>query len=132
MFTNLSNHRNWIILTGVILITLLAIPTLAFADDDVGEVDPLANPIALVMANDGVSSLPVFKGPFPETENMVFLSQLSPDDIGAEPVPGVWAKGMMNDLWGWTSPGGEEYALATNSGGIAVVRVTDPANPVYL
>lgn len=132
MFTNLSNHRNRIILTGVILITLLAIPTLAFADDDVGEVDPLANPIALVMANDGVSSLPVFKGPFPETENMVFLSQLSPDDIGAEPVPGVWAKGMMNDLWGWTSPGGEEYALATNSGGIAVVRVTDPANPVYL
>jgi choice-of-anchor B domain-containing protein len=27
---------------------------------------------------------------------------------------------------------GEEYALATNSGGIAIVRVTDPANPVYL
>ena len=81
-------------------------------------------------ANDGVASLPVFKGPFPETENMRFLSQVDPEDLGAKPVPGVWAKGMMNDLWGWTSPDGEEYALATNSGGIAIVRVTDPAHRV--
>jgi choice-of-anchor B domain-containing protein len=93
----------------------------------------LADPFELTLwADDGVASLPVFRGPFPETENMQFLSQISPDDLGAEPVPGVCATGMMNDLWGWTSPGGEEYALATNSGGIAFVRVTDPANPVYL
>jgi choice-of-anchor B domain-containing protein len=38
----------------------------------------------------------------------------------------------MNDIGGWTSPAGEEYALATNSGGIAIVRVTDPENPEYL
>ena len=82
--------------------------------------------------DDGVASLPVFKGPFPETRNMVFLSQIAPDDLGALPVPGVWAKGMMNDIGGWTSPAGEEYALATNSGGIAIVRVTDPANPEFL
>jgi choice-of-anchor B domain-containing protein len=84
------------------------------------------------LRDDRVSSLPVFKGPFPGTENMVFLSQIDPDDLGAKPVPGVWAKGMMNDIWGWTSPAGEEYALAPNSGGIAIVRVTDPANPVFL
>ncbi|MHC5112670.1 MAG: choice-of-anchor B family protein [Planctomycetota bacterium] len=82
--------------------------------------------------DDGVSSLPVFKGPFPETHNMRFLSQIDPEDLGALEVPGVWAKGMMNDLGGWTSPGGEEYALATNSGGIAIVRVTDPENPEFL
>jgi choice-of-anchor B domain-containing protein len=29
-------------------------------------------------------------------------------------------------------PDGEEYALAPNSGGIAIVRVTDPENPEYL
>lgn len=82
--------------------------------------------------DDGVASLPVFKGPFPKTVNMRFLSQIDPEDLGALEVPGVWAKGMMNDIGGWTSPAGEEYALATNSGGIAIVRVTDPANPVFL
>jgi len=82
--------------------------------------------------DDGVASLPVFKGPFPETINMKFLSQVDPEDLGALEVPGVWAKGMMNDIGGWTSPAGEEYALATNSGGIAIVRVTDPENPEFL
>jgi choice-of-anchor B domain-containing protein len=82
--------------------------------------------------DDGVASLPVFKGPFPETFNMRFLSQIDPEDLGALEVPGVWAKGMMNDVGGWTSPSGEEYALATNSGGIAIVRVTDPENPEFL
>jgi choice-of-anchor B domain-containing protein len=85
-----------------------------------------------IAQEDGVASLPVAKGPFPETENMRFLSQIAPDELGALPVPGVWAKGQMNDIWGWTSPAGEEYALATNSGGIAFVRVTDPENPVYV
>lgn len=112
------------------LVASLSITTaIAHHDED----DPAsADALELVMANDGVSSLPVFKGPFPETENMRFLSQVDPEDLGALPVPGVWAKGMMNDLWGWTSPAGEEYALATNSGGIAIVRVTDPANPEFL
>lgn len=124
-------QSNKLMLTGVILLMLLLIPTLALADDEV-DADHLASPLALVLPDDGIASLPVFKGPFPETENMEFLSQISPDDLGAKPVPGVWAKGMMNDLWGWTSPDGEEYALATNSGGIAFVRVTDPENPVFL
>ncbi len=110
------------------LLTPLAV-TSAPADDD----DPAnADVLELVMQNDGVASLPVFKGPFPETVNMRFLSQIDPEDLGALPVPGVWAKGMMNDIGGWTSPSGEEYALATNSGGIAIVRVTDPENPEFL
>jgi choice-of-anchor B domain-containing protein len=110
---------------------LVLVPFSAVLADDPD--DALADPFELALrADDGVASLPVFNSPFPEAENMQFLSQISPDDLGAKPVPGVWAKGMMNDLWGWTSPSGEEYALATNSGGVAVVRVTDPANPVYL
>jgi choice-of-anchor B domain-containing protein len=92
-------------------------------------ISPLAGAIA---QDDGVSSLPVFTGPFPDVHNMRFLAQVGPDDLGALPVPGVWAKGMMNDIWGWTSPNGEEYALIPNSGGIAIVRVTDPANPAFL
>jgi choice-of-anchor B domain-containing protein len=93
---------------------------------------PNAHPFELTLQDDGVASLPVREGPFPDTRNMQFLGQISPDDLGALPVPGAWAKGMMNDLWGWTSPAGEEYALATNSGGIAFVRVTDPENPVFV
>jgi choice-of-anchor B domain-containing protein len=85
-----------------------------------------------MIQDDGVASLPVREGPFADTQNMKFLGQIAPDDLGALPVPGVWAKGQMNDVWGWTSPAGEEYALATNSGGIAFVRVTDPENPVFL
>jgi choice-of-anchor B domain-containing protein len=112
---------------------LLGLPQIANVSAHEHDDDALAHPFELaIQADDGVASLPVFKGPFPETENMRLLSQTSPDDLGALPVPGVWAKGMMNDLWGWTSPAGEEYALATNSGGIAIVRVTDPENPVYL
>ena len=82
--------------------------------------------------DDGVASLPVFQGPFPDTSNMKFLSQISPEAMDAQPVPGVWSKGVVNDVWGWTSPGGDEYALVTNSNGIAIVRVTDPENPEYL
>jgi choice-of-anchor B domain-containing protein len=91
-----------------------------------------ANPLALVAADDGVASLPVFRGPFPHTENMWFLGQLAPDALGADPLPGVSARGRLSDVWGWTSPNGEEYALIPNSGGVAFVRVTDPSNPVYL
>ena len=103
---------------------ILASVALAFA---------AALPITAVQAqDDGVASLPVNLGPFPDTANMEFLGQVTPDEVGALPVPGVWAKGMMNDIGGWTSPNGEEYALATNSGGIAFVRITDPRNPEYL
>jgi choice-of-anchor B domain-containing protein len=109
----------------------LGVAAVAVAHDDEHD-EANASSFELAMGNDGASSLPVFNGPFPATENMVFLGQVAPDDLGAKPVPGVWAKGMMNDIWGWTSPNGEEYALAPNSGGIAIVRVTDPANPEFM
>ena len=117
-------------LVGASLVSL-ALSSAVLADDNDDDANALSLELA-IKADDGVASLPVFKGPFPETENMTFLSQIDPDDLGAEPVPGVWAKGMMNDLWGWTSPDGEEYALAPNSGGIAIIRVTDPENPEFL
>lgn len=113
------------------VIAMLAVTTSAALGDPDEDLET-ASAFELVVPDDGVSSLPVFKGPFPETQNMEFLSQIAPDDLGAEPVPGVWSKGMMNDIWGWTSPNGEEYALAPNSGGIAVVRVTDQENPEFL
>ena len=68
-------------------------------------------------------------GPFPNTENMKLLSQLLPAEIGAvTPRRGV----LLNDIWGWTSPRGEEYALVGTGDGMAVVRISDPKNPVFI
>ncbi len=68
-------------------------------------------------------------GPFPDTVNMTLESQLLPAEIGAvTPRSGV----LLNDIWGWTSPDGEEYALVGTGDGMSIVRVTDPANPVHI
>ncbi len=84
-------------------------------------------PGAAMGQDDGVTSLPEFIGPFPDTENMVFHGQVTPSDMGALPVPGFGiAKGFVSDVAAYTSPGGEQYALQTHTGGISFVRVTDP------
>ena len=110
---------------------LLTASITAFAHDDP---DPRnAHPIELeLQQDDAIGSLPVFKGPFPDTQNMRFLSQISPDDMGALPLEGAFSKGMLNDIWGWTSPAGQEYALVGTTDSLAIVRVTDPENPEFL
>lgn len=109
---------------------LMATSVTVFAHDPDGD-DSNALPLDLE-TGDGVSTLPVSKGPFPDTQNMRFLGQIDPDEMGALPIPGRFAKGMLNDIWGWTSPAGEEYALVGTTASLAVVRVTDPENPVFL
>ena len=34
-----------------------------------------------------------------------------------------------NDVWGYTAPNGDEYALLGTTGGTAVINVADPRNP---
>lgn len=68
-------------------------------------------------------------GPFPDTENMALLSQLLPADVNAvTPRSGV----LLNDIWGWTSPNGEEYALIGTGDGMSIVRVTNPVLPEFI
>lgn len=105
----------------------VATPGTANAHDD-DEFSALAQAVAM----DGVSTLPPRAGPFPDTENMRLLGQVFAEDMGALPIPGVFDKGMLNDIWGYTSPVGEEYALIGTTASMAVVRVTDPENPVFL
>lgn len=81
----------------------------------------------------GVDGFPDFPnpaiGPFPDTTGMKLLSQLLPADIGVnDPVGGVF----LNDIWGWTSPRGEEYALVGTANGLSIVRVTDPSEPEFM
>jgi choice-of-anchor B domain-containing protein len=44
--------------------------------------------------------------------------------------PGLQTAG--NDLWHYTSPGGQEYALMGLRRGVGIVRVTDPSNAVLV
>lgn len=37
-----------------------------------------------------------------------------------------------NDIWGWTSANGQEFALIGLSDGTGFVEITDPVNPIYL
>lgn len=68
-------------------------------------------------------------GPFPDTENLRLLSQVLPEEMGAfTPRSGV----LLNDIWGWTSPNGEEYALVGTGDGMSIVRVTDPRDPEFI
>ncbi|MFP3901863.1 MAG: choice-of-anchor B family protein [Acidimicrobiia bacterium] len=102
-------------------------PGTATAHDD-EEAFALAQSVAM----DGVTTLPSFAGPFPDTENMRLLGQVFAEDMGALPITGFFDKGMLNDIWGYTSPAGEEYALIGTTASMAVVRVTDPENPVFV
>ena len=38
--------------------------------------------------------------------------------------------GPFNDIWGYTAPNGDEYALLCASTGTVVIDVTNPANPI--
>ena len=39
---------------------------------------------------------------------------------------------FLNDIWGWTSPLGQEYALIGTGDGMSVVRVTNPLVPEFI
>jgi hypothetical protein len=71
---------------NIFTIFLIVVVPFSIVFADHGDDEAAANPFELALANDGVASLPVFRGPFPETENMVFMSQIDPEDLGAEPV----------------------------------------------
>lgn len=125
--TDLRQHRGKSVVLIVAITLVFGTAAMAHHDDPTED-----DPLEIVLQGDGIASLPVFEGPFPETENMDFLGQIAPEDLGAIPLPAVSAQGRMNDIWGWTSPAGQEYALVPNSGGAALVRVTDPENPEFL
>ena len=75
--------------------------------------------------------MPSVEGPFPDTVNMDFLGQLTNAQLGVDRLIQSGAS-FLSDIWGWTSPGGDEYALIGTTSGVAFARITDPANPEFL
>lgn len=54
--------------------------------------------------------------------NVTLLSWLTPEDILGLPT-------IANDIWGYVSPAGREYAIIGIEEGTAFVEITDPINP---
>ena len=90
----------------------------------------LAGPEVKRTPNSG-RGMPSIMGPFTDTYNMEWLGQIPNRDLGASRLIRTGAT-FLSDIWGWTSPAGEEYAIVGHNSGVAFVRVTDPRNPVFL
>jgi choice-of-anchor B domain-containing protein len=74
--------------------------------------------------------MPSITGPFPDTDKMLLLGQLTNEEMGVSKLVFTGAS-FLSDIWGWTSEG-EEYAIVGTSSGVAFVRITDPVNPEFL
>jgi choice-of-anchor B domain-containing protein len=73
--------------------------------------------------------MPSVAGPFPDTDNMDFLGQLTNEQLGVDRL--IWSgAAFLSDIWGWTSPvTGDEYALIGTTSGVAFARITDGSDP---
>lgn len=82
------------------------------------------------LPNSGIG-MPSIMGPFPDTYNMQWLGQVVNRDLGASRL--IWTGAtFLSDIWGWTSPSGQEYAIVGHNSGVAIIRVTDPTAPEFL
>ena len=75
--------------------------------------------------------MPSITGPFPDTDKMLLLGQLTNAQMGVSKLVFTGAS-FLSDIWGWTSPEGEEYAIVGTSSGVAFARITSPENPEFL
>ena len=117
------------LIAASLLFTMAGPAASAWADH--ARLDGDNNPIGEV--GPGFGTFPDFPepavGPFPDTKGLKFRAQLVPDEINAVTQrAGV----LLNDIWGWTSPRGEDYALVGTADGLSIVRVTDPDEPVFI
>jgi choice-of-anchor B domain-containing protein len=106
-----------VILPLLLLITLLARSPAAAHEIGIAG-DPIAGP-----GHDGGALLPADGKilDFP-ADNVTLLSWLTSEDLTGQ-------LQQANDIWGYTSPSGREYAIVGLFGGTAFVEVTDPENP---
>ncbi len=116
-------HRHSIaLLTALIL--LLTVGYLTAHDDDkleeMGEPIPGSGHVGEILLPDASGRILDFAA-----ENVALLSWLTPEDITG------FAQNA-NDIWGYVSPSGREYAIVGLNRGTAFVEVTDPLNPVVV
>ncbi|MDH3745069.1 MAG: choice-of-anchor B family protein [Acidobacteriota bacterium] len=112
--TRISSPARAILTAGVV--TLLATALVLAHEQEFGEALPGTGHV-------GDPLLPV-DGQILDfaAENVAMLSWLTPEDISG----GVQ---RANDVWGYVSPSGREYAIVGLQAGTAFIEVTDPINP---
>lgn len=72
--------------------------------------------------------MPSIRGPFPDSFGLEFVGQLTNEELGVSRLVFTGAS-FLSDIWGWTGPSGDEYALVGTSSGVAIVRIHDNSNP---
>ncbi len=132
----MTNHRHTFTLAGLCRALLFAIAAAGLATpalaDRVDHFDELAKDMKLKRSKNTGKGMPSIRGPFPDTEGLEFLGQVTNAELGATKLVFTGAS-FLSDIWGWTSPDtGDEYAIVGTTSGVAFVRVTDPTNPEYL
>lgn len=107
----------------VVVLLLLTVPVLVAHDDAKEEEGGPALPGTghtgqVMLPDDGeIMGFPA--------KNVALLSWLTPEDITGQAQ-------RANDIWGYVSPRGREYAIVGLEHGTAFVEVTDPVNPVVI
>ncbi len=131
-------RRTSTLLTAVLVIGLALVP---FATADHGEQLPKnakqlgpqqGEVLVAKRAQNTGKGMPSIRGPFPDTEGLDFLGQVTNAELGATRLVFTGAS-FLSDIWGWTSGDtGDEYAIVGTTSGVAFVRITDPNDPEYL
>ncbi|MDH3466990.1 MAG: choice-of-anchor B family protein [Gammaproteobacteria bacterium] len=100
--------------------------------DRVDRFDELAKDLQLKRSKNTGKGMPSIRGPFPDTEGLEFLGQLTNAELGVSKLVFTGAS-FLSDIWGWTSPDtNDDYAIIGTTSGVAFVCVTDPTAPRYL
>lgn len=63
-------------------------------------------------------------------QNVNLLSRVGLEELTS--VQGDLGDERANDIWGWTSPSGQEIAMIGLKSGTSFVNITDPVNPLFL
>lgn len=116
----------------IFALLIMALP-ISYADSpgDSGKLGHSTGKEVKRLKNTG-KGMPSISGPFDDTVNMEYLGQLTNAELGVTRLAEGYGAGYLSDIWGWTSPAGEEYAIVGTTAGVAFVRITDPTNPEFL
>ncbi|HWQ28311.1 MAG TPA: choice-of-anchor B family protein [Dehalococcoidia bacterium] len=110
-------------LVAVLLVAVAALPSLA--DEDSAKLKGLLP----AYRGPGITGRPLSPGEARErgfnVHNMALQSWITLPEFPGAPDFG-------SNVWGYTSPGGREYALMGLKNGVAFVDITDPVNPVVV
>ena len=104
------------------LLEVMAVAVLVASSTTAHEISIVGDPIAGPGHSDGAMAPTDGKILEFPAENVALLSWMTSEDLTRQPQ-------QANDIWGYVSPSGREYAIVGLFSGTAFVEVTDPEHP---